>query len=155
MVYLSVIVLCYRITCWWLCNKRFCNKKGTSFVRAPVSCICHRLERKRENAECGDWCYVPPWLGYGAHLFNPTLIYVLLSRLFVEVINAYNRLAFSKRGYPGSCGCPSSNHLERQEKTDLSCQRRNSVSRPQHQIPSEFPACQPDLWISDLPGPRG
>ena len=28
MMCLSVVVLCYRITCWWLCNKRFCNKKG-------------------------------------------------------------------------------------------------------------------------------
>ena len=32
MVCLSVIVLCYRITCLWFSNKRFCNKKEVLFV---------------------------------------------------------------------------------------------------------------------------
>ena len=36
MVCLSVILLCYRITCWWFCNQRFCNKKGALFVLYPV-----------------------------------------------------------------------------------------------------------------------
>ena len=36
MVCLSVILLCYRITCLWFCNKRFlCNKKAL-FVPEPV-----------------------------------------------------------------------------------------------------------------------
>ena len=35
-VYLSVILLCYRISCLWFCNKRFCNKKGALFVLNPV-----------------------------------------------------------------------------------------------------------------------
>ena len=37
LVCLSVILLCYRIPCLWLCNKRFlCNKKGVLFVPDPV-----------------------------------------------------------------------------------------------------------------------
>ena len=33
---LSVILLCYRITCLWFCNKRVCNKKGVLSVPGPV-----------------------------------------------------------------------------------------------------------------------
>ena len=36
MVCLSVILLCYRITCLWICNKRVCNKKGTLYF---LTCI--------------------------------------------------------------------------------------------------------------------
>ena len=36
MVSLSVVLLCYRVTCLWLCNKRYCNKKGVLFVLDPV-----------------------------------------------------------------------------------------------------------------------
>ena len=32
MVCLSVILLCYRITWLWFCNKRFCNKKGGCYL---------------------------------------------------------------------------------------------------------------------------
>ena len=35
-VCLNVILLRYRITCLWLCNKRFCNKKGVLFVSDPA-----------------------------------------------------------------------------------------------------------------------
>ena len=36
MVCLSVILLCYRMTHLWFCNKRICNKKGALFVPDPV-----------------------------------------------------------------------------------------------------------------------
>ena len=36
MVCLSVILLCYRITCWWFCNKRVCNLKRALFVPDSV-----------------------------------------------------------------------------------------------------------------------
>ena len=36
MVYLSVILLCHRITCLLFCNKKFCNKKGALFVPDPL-----------------------------------------------------------------------------------------------------------------------
>ena len=35
-VCLNVMLLCYRITCLWFCNKRFCNNKGALFVPDPV-----------------------------------------------------------------------------------------------------------------------
>ena len=35
-VCLSVILICYRMTHLWFCNKRICNKKGALFVPDPV-----------------------------------------------------------------------------------------------------------------------
>ena len=29
------MILCYRITCLWFCNKRFCNKKGHYLCQIP------------------------------------------------------------------------------------------------------------------------
>ena len=36
MVWLSALLLCYRITCLWFFNKRFCNKKEVLFVPDPI-----------------------------------------------------------------------------------------------------------------------
>ena len=63
MVCLSVIWLCYRVTCLWFCNKIFlCNKKGVLFVPDPVLCLkhiprfrlssFHKLTVKSENGCC-------------------------------------------------------------------------------------------------------
>ena len=39
MVCLSAILLCYRITCLWFCNKGFCNKKGHYLCWTLNACV--------------------------------------------------------------------------------------------------------------------
>ena len=43
MVCLSVILLCYRMTCLWFCNKRFCNKRGCYLCWMLYSLTFHSL----------------------------------------------------------------------------------------------------------------
>ena len=70
MVWLNVILLYYRITCLWLCNKRFCNKKGhylcqTPYVLGPFNsplCIaqkynCLKVQWAQSlSSLMGRWC---------------------------------------------------------------------------------------------------
>ena len=55
MVCLSVILLCYRITCLWLCNKRLYNKKGVLFVLDPVVWEVRSLECLQLK---NNWCWI-------------------------------------------------------------------------------------------------
>ena len=69
MVCLSVILLCYRITCLWFCNKRFYNKKGMLFVLDPVFLLYKVFAvsqhwRKSWKPQSCFWClfvFTPPY----------------------------------------------------------------------------------------------
>ena len=42
------VILCYRITCLWFCNKRFCNKKEVLFGLDPVYVQNSNIEKDGE-----------------------------------------------------------------------------------------------------------
>ena len=64
MVCLSILLLCYRITCLGFYNKSFCNKKGALFVPDPVY-VCQRVGLGNESGHPGT---------LKAHCLNTCLI---------------------------------------------------------------------------------
>ena len=108
MVCLSMILLCYRITCLW-----FCNKKGVLFVPDPVFCYIHFVDNSLSKFMPVFKQIVTLWFDFIVRVLSNFVVKVVpVSKKWKRGVLPFPMKEFtSKTGRPEKCKGKMFNYL--------------------------------------------